>query len=374
MLPEGDDPWSATKKDVREALRESGAEATVATVAAVEGSAYRRPGAKMLVTPAGVTTGAVTAGCLEDPIVDICGSVRRTGRSRTEQFDLTESDETWGLGLGCNGVIDLLVEPRDDSWTPVLSALRDEDPVTVVTVVESATETAVGNRVVISGEQTLAVPDREPIPSSCTRRAEETIEQVTGTGRTSTVSVDDTTLLVDGLTPIPELLLFGSQSDLGPLVTLGSQAGFRVSVHSPRGGVDESTIPHADDVRTDHPSTIASGTADEHTYAVVMSHNLVDDRLAVETLLRETDVPYVGVMGPRDRFDRLHDGLVRDGVALTPAELERVAAPVGLDLGGSTPTDIALSIISEIVAVHNGREGGRLREQTGPIHPTEPGR
>lgn len=374
MLPEGDDPWSATKKDVREALRESGAEATVATVAAVEGSAYRRPGAKMLVTPAGVTTGAVTAGCLEDPIVDICGSVRRTGRSRTERFDLTESDETWGLGLGCNGVIDLLVEPRDDSWTPVLSALRDEDPITVVTVVESATETAVGNRVVISGEQTLAVPDREPIPSSCTRRAEETIEQVTGTGRTSTVSVDDTTLLVDGLTPIPELLLFGSQSDLGPLVTLGSQAGFRVSVHSPRGGVDESTIPHADDVRTDHPSTVAPGTADEHTYAVVMSHNLVDDRLAVETLLRETDVPYVGVMGPRDRFDRLHDGLVRDGVALTPAELERVAAPVGLDLGGSTPTDIALSIISEVVAVHNGREGGRLREQTGPIHPTEPGR
>jgi len=374
MLPEGDDPWSATKKDVREALRESGAEATVATVAAVEGSAYRRPGAKMLVTPAGVTTGAVTAGCLEDPIVDICGSVRRTGRSRTERFDLTGSDETWGLGLGCNGVIDLLVEPRDDSWTPVLSALRDEDPVTVVTVVESATETAVGNRVVISGEQTLAVPDREPIPSSCTRRAEETIEQVTGTGRTSTVSVDDTTLLVDGLTPIPELLLFGSQSDLGPLVTLGSQAGFRVSVHSPRGGVDESTIPHADDVRTDHPSTVAPGTADEHTYAVVMSHNLVDDRLAVETLLRETDVPYVGVMGPRDRFDRLHDGLVRDGVALTPAELERVAAPVGLDLGGSTPTDIALSIISEVVAVHNGREGGRLREQTGPIHPTEPGR
>jgi len=374
MLPEGDDPWSATKKDVREALRESGAEATVATVAAVEGSAYRRPGAKMLVTPAGVTTGAVTAGCLEDPIVDICGSVRRTGRSRTERFDLTGSDETWGLGLGCNGVIDLLVEPRDDSWTPVLSALRDEDPVTVVTVVESATETAVGNRVVISGEQTLAVPDREPIPSSCTRRAEETIEQVTGTGRTSTVSVDDTTLLVDGLTPIPELLLFGSQSDLGPLVTLGSQAGFRVSVHSPRGGVDESTIPHADDVRTDHPSTVAPGTADEHTYAVVMSHNLVDDRLAVETLLRETDVPYVGVMGPRDRFDRLRDGLVRDGVALTPAELERVAAPVGLDLGGSTPTDIALSIISEVVAVHNGREGGRLREQTGPIHPTEPGR
>jgi xanthine dehydrogenase accessory factor len=374
MLPEGADPWSATKKDVREALRDRGTEAAVVTVAAVEGSAYRRPGAKMLVTPAGVTTGAVTAGCLEEPVVDICDSVRRTGGARTERFDLTGSDETWGLGLGCNGVVDLLVEPRDGSWDPILSALGEEDPVTVVTIVESATETAVGDRVVISGEQTLAVPDRDPIPSNYLRGVEDTIEQVTGTGRTSTVSVADATLLIDRLMPVPELLLFGSQRDLGPLVTLGSQAGFRVSVHSPRGGVDESTFPRADDVRTGRPSTVAPGAAEEHTYAVVMSHNLVDDRLAVEALLRETDVPYVGVMGPRDRFDRLHDELVRDGVALTPAELDRVAAPVGLDLGGSTPTDIALSVISEVVAVRNDREGGRLREGTGPIHPTEPGR
>jgi xanthine dehydrogenase accessory factor len=374
MPSEGVDPWSATNKDVREALREPAAEATVVTVAAVEGSAYRRPGAKMLVTPAGVTTGAVTAGCLEEPVVDICDGVRRTGRSRTERFDLTGTDETWGLGLGCNGVIDLLVEPRDGSWNPVLSALREGDPVTVVTVVESAAETAVGDRVAVGGEQTLAVPDRDPIPSNYLRGAEDAIERVTGTGRTSTVSVDDATLLIDGLTPVPELLLFGSQNDLGPLVTLGSRAGFRVSIHSPRGGVDESTFPRADDVRTGHPSTVAPGAPEQHTYAVVMSHNLVDDRLAVETLLRETDVPYVGVMGPRDRFDSLRDQLVRDGVALTADERNRVAAPVGLDLGGSTPTDIALSVISEVVAVRNDREGGRLREETGPIHPTEPGR
>jgi xanthine dehydrogenase accessory factor len=374
MPSEGADPWSATNKDVREALREPGGEATVVTVAAVEGSAYRRPGAKMLVTPAGVTTGAVTAGCLEDPVVDICDSARQAGASRTERFDLTGTDETWGLGLGCNGVIDLLVEPRDRSWSPILSALREGDPVTVVTVVESAAETATGDRVAVEGGRTRAVPDRDPIPSNYLEGAQDTIEQVTGTGQTSTVSVDDATLLVDGLTPVPELLLFGSQSDLGPLVTLGSQAGFRVSVHSPRGSVDESTFPRADDVRTGHPSTVAPGPAEKHTYAVVMSHNLLDDRIAVETLLRETDVPYVGVMGPRDRFDRLREELPRDGVVLTADELGRVAAPVGLDLGGGTPTDIALSVVSEVVAVRNDREGGRLREQTGPIHPTEPGR
>ncbi len=367
---EGDnaDPWSATEKDVRDALATAGRTATVATVADVEGSAYRRPGAKMLVTGERVDTGAVTAGCLEPSVVDICDSVHTTGRSRTERFDLTDSDDAWGLGLGCNGVIDLLVEPRDRSWDAVLEASASGPPVAVVTVVDAGPETAVGDRVIVDDAGVQTVPDRGPVPISLLDRAEDTVDRIVGTGRTTTASVGDATLLADGLAPIPELLLFGSQNDLGPMVALGSQAGFRVTIHAQRAGIDESTVPDANTVRIGHPSTVAEGTG-EHTYAVVMSHNLVDDRLAVETLLNETNVPYVGVMGPRERFDRL-----REDLALTAEQLERVAAPVGLDLGGGTPTDIALSTVSEVVAVHNGRDGGRLRDRSGPIHPTEPNR
>lgn len=368
MGAEDTDPWSATERDVRAALRTSGGEATVATVAAVEGSAYRRPGAKMLVTAEGVETGAVTAGCLEPSVVDVCERVRRTGRAATERFDLTGTGGSWGLGLGCDGVIDVLVEPRDKSWDAVLDAVDDEEAIAVVTVVESGPETTVGDRVVVAESGVRSVPDREPVPRARLTRAEDAIDRVVGTDQTMTVTAGDAALLVDGLTPVPELLLFGSQNDIGPVVGLGRQAGFAVSVHSPRGGLDGSAFPRADAVHTGHPSTVGEGVG-EHTYAVVMSHNLVDDRIAVETLLRETDVPYVGVMGPRERFDRL-----RDELTLTADELDRVAAPVGLDLGGSTPTDIALSIVSELVAVHNGRDGGRLRERSGPIHPTEPGR
>jgi len=371
MVSENTDPWSATEKDVREQLATLGPDATVATVAAVDGSAYRRPGAKMLVTADGAATGAVTAGCLEPSVLDCCERVHRTGVSETERFDLTGESETWGLGLGCNGVIDLLVEPRDRSWDPVTEALDSGLAVAVVTAVESGPETAVGDRVLVDETGSRAVPDRDPVSRIHLERATDTIDRLIGTAETTTVDVGETTLLIDGLTPLPELLLFGSQNDLGPLVTLGSRTGFRVSVHSPRSGIDEAAVPRADDVRTGHPSTVAAGVTDEHTYAVVMSHNLVDDRIAVETLLRETDVPYVGVMGPRDRFERLRDELARDGVSLTAAELDRVAAPVGLDLGGSTPTDIALSIVSEVVAVHNDCSGGRLKDRTGPIHPTE---
>jgi len=370
MGSEDADPWSATKKDLREALASHDVQATVATVAAVDGSAYRRPGAKMLVTADGGATGAVTAGCLEPLVLDCCDRARRTGRPRVERFDLTSEDETWGLGLGCNGVIDLLAEPRDLSWNPIVETLNN-GPAVVVTAVESGAETAVGDRVLVDEAGSRAVPDRDPVPRPHLEGATDTIDRVTGTDKTTTVDVGETTLLIDGLTPVPELLLFGSQNDLSPLVTLGNQTGFRVVVHSPRGSIDDSTFPRADDVRTGHPSTVAAGVTDEHTYAVVMSHNLVDDRLAVETLLQETNVPYVGVMGPRDRFERLRDGLAHDGVELTAAELDRVAAPVGLDLGGSTPTGIALSIVSEVVAVHNDRSGGRLKDRAGPIHPTE---
>lgn len=367
MASEDDDPWRANRKDVRTALDTVGTEGTVVTVADVEGSAYRRPGAKMVVTAAGIDRGAVTAGCLEPSVVDICESVRETGRSRTERFDLTESGESWGLGLGCNGIIDLLIEPRDRSWDVILEAVQASVPITVVTIVESDAETAVGDRVVID-DGVRSVPDRDDIPDRYLDRARDTVDRVAGTGQTATVSSGDTTLLVDSLEPTPELLLFGSQNDLGPVVSLGNRAGFAVSVHSPRGGIDESAFPRADVVRTGHPSTVSDGVGD-HTYAVVMSHNLVDDKLALETLLRETNLSYVGVMGPRERFDR-----IRSEISLTTDELDRVAAPVGLDLGGSTPTDIALSIVSEVVAVHNGRDGGRLREQSGPIHPTETGR
>jgi len=368
MPTEDADPWNATQKDVRDAIDSGGTTATVATVAAVEGSAYRRPGAKMLVTDEGVDTGAVTAGCLEPSVVDICESVRTTGQSRTARFDLTDSGEAWGLGLGCNGIIDLLVEPRDGSWDAILDTSSREGGAAVVTVVDAGPETAVGDRVIVDESGVRPVPDRSPVPRSHLDGPEDTIDRIAGTGHSSTVSTGEVTLLVDGLAPIPELLLFGSQNDLGSVAALGSRSGFRVTVHAQRAGVDESTFPRADAVRTGHPSTVADG-AGEHTYAVVMSHNLVDDRLAVETLLRESDVPYVGVMGPRERFDRL-----REELSLTADQLDRVAAPVGLDLGGGTPTDIALSIVSEVVAVHNGRDGGRLRDRSGPIHPTESSR
>ncbi|MFC6837787.1 XdhC family protein [Halomarina ordinaria] len=351
---------------------ECDADSVVVTVADVEGTAYRRPGAKMLVRGDGTSVGAVTAGCLEDSVTALSMEVLDAGGPRLVTFDLMEEDEdAWGLGLGCNGVIDVLLEPLDASWRGPLDELDAGGSATVLTVVDStAPNVPVGARVYTDGSsRPREVAERDSIPGSVVESVASVVSARHGRGGATTVEVGTergtVTVLVDGLVPVSTLLLSGSQPDVHPVARVASAAGFEVAVHSPRGARGPEDFPHADRVETGHPSTVgASVEVPEHTYAVVMTHNLVDDRIAVEALLTETAVPYVGVMGPRDRFERLRD---RSDV-VAGADPDRIATPVGLDLGGGEPMEIALSIVSEVLAVSNGREGGRLRDDEGPIH------
>lgn len=375
MIEESKQPWSVTASDLRGQMRralERDTDGVVVTVADVEGTAYRRPGAKMLVDGDGTPVGAVTAGCLEDSITELSAAVLDAGEPRRERFDLLEDDDgTWGLGLGCNGVIDVLLEPLDASWRTPLDELAAGRPVTVLTVIDSTvSDVPVGARSYRDGDgQLRAAAEREPVPADVVDAVGSTVSEVHGRETAVTVEVEDErgsiSVLIDGLEPVPKLLLFGSQPDINPVARVGSDAGFEVIVHSPRGARGPEDFPNADAVETGHPSTVgASVSAAEYTYAVVMAHNLVDDRIAVETLLSETAVPYVGLMGPRDRFERLQE----DSADIADDDLDRIATPVGLDLGGGEPTEIALSIVSEVLAVSNGREGTRLTNNDGPIH------
>ena len=374
MMDASKRPWSMTSRELRGRLRqelERDARSVVVTVADVTGSAYRRPGAKMLVDDNGTPAGAVTAGCLANPITELSMAVLDTGEPRRETFNLMEDDaDTWGIGLGCNGIIDVLVEPLDESWRAPLDSLAAGTPVTVLTVIESTIpDVPVGARSYV-GESgpPRAVATRDPVPDAVVNDVESTVSMVHGQENAVTVEVETergtATVLVDGLEPVPTLLLVGSQPDIHPVARVGSDAGFEVSVHSSRGARGPDAFPNADSVETGHPSTVGESVeAPEYTYAVVMTHNLVDDRIAVETLLSETTVPYVGLMGPRDRFERL-----RDDDVIADDEFDRIATPVGLDLGGGEPIEIALSIVSEALAVSNGREGTRLKHRDGPVH------
>lgn len=374
--PNDSDPWSVSEpalfRELRRTLKEDES-AVLATIVDVEGSAYRRPGAKMLVPADGESLGAVTAGCLEGPVVDLAASVRENGRPQLETFDLMDDDE-WGLGLGCNGVIDLLLEPVDESLDPVFSALDDRKPVIVLTTVESNNSlVSVGDRTVVDANgEPAPSSERESLPDAVVDEVVSVTRELRSEGKSATVDVStgdgDVRVFVDSVEPAPRLLLFGNQNDVQPVSRLGREVGFEVVVASARGATAaDEDFPHAHEVVATRPTDLPE-LADERTYAVLMSHNFLDDRLAFEALQESPDVPYIGLMGPRDRFDRIRDELAEEGTTFTEDQLERVSTPIGLDLGGGEPVQIALSIVSETLAIHNGRSGGRLRDKEGPIH------
>jgi len=384
-----DDEWSVPETAVMGSISEALAEgrpAVVATITAVEGSAYRRPGAKMLVDDES-GMGSITAGCLEDEVVRMAQKVLETGRPRVERFDLTD-DEEWGLGLGCNGVIDLLLEPLDDRFAALLDRYAaGEDGLAFAVTDPGGTDLAVGDRAYAPDGDLSAVTGGgggAGLPDWLVDRVAETAREMYERGRSETVTVevpdehsesggdaeagDAVRVFVDSVLAPPDLYVLGSGNDAKPVSELAAKADFRVTVVAFRGGRAESeSFPHADRVVSASAPRVAEELDfDEDSYAVVMSHNFVDDRMVAEALL-ETPVEYIGLMGPESRFERLR-GELEDSRGLSDEDLERLYAPIGIDLGGGAPYQIAMSIVGEALAVHNGREPTHLRERRSPIH------
>ncbi|WP_137290560.1 XdhC family protein [Natronorubrum halophilum] len=373
------DSWGVPTLDLFELLEETierdGGQA-VATVVNVDGSAYRRPGAKMVLGEDGPAYGGITAGCLEGPLRGVAREVVAENVPRVVTFDLTGDEDGWGLGLGCEGIVDVLVEPVDETWREPVAAFHRGESRALVTAVDGTDSVPTGARTVVSPDgSTAESADRATIPHPVLEPIETAVHARIEDGGSSSHAVETAAgtveLFVDGITPATRLLLFGGQPDVRPVTRLARDVGLHTTVATARGAqADESAFPRADRVVATHPTDL-DGLVDERTAVVLMSHNFLDDRLALETLL-DTQAPFIGLMGPRERFQRLRGELEEDGVTLAEADRERIASPVGLDLGGGEPVEIALSIVSEVVAASNGKRGGRLRNKQGPIHDRPP--
>ncbi|MDZ7702431.1 MAG: XdhC family protein [Halobacteriales archaeon] len=369
-----DEPdWGVPETDVLAhlgALLDAGEPAVLATVIGVEGSAYRRPGAKMVVEEDGGGSGHITAGCLEDEVFELADEVLAAGEPRVETYDLmTDGDDIWGLGVGCNGVIDILLEPIDDGLAPAVAAHDRGEPVAVLTALSG--DVPLGARAFYTPDGGVAAG--EGIPDWLADAAAEPAAALLEAGASETLTVSGAAgtaeLFVDSLRPAPELAVFGSGHDVGPVVELAKRAGFRVTVVGYRGAADlEERFPRADATVTAAPGRVDDAVdLDGDTHAVVMTHNFIDDRLTVEALV-DAGVPYIGLMGPRERFEEMLEEFEAEGRSFGPAALDAVYTPVGLDVGGGSPYQIATSIVAEVLAVANGRDPGHLREREAPIH------
>jgi len=369
--------WSASDSEVFEQTRaalEAGEPGVLATIVEVRGNAYRRPGAKMLIFEDGGGIGAVTAGCLEDEILELAADVREDGSPRVERFDLMGDDDVWGLGVGCNGVIDVLLEPLDASYEPAIEAFERGEDVAVLTVLESdPPDVDSGDRFYLESDDEQNSLDGDEPERRLVEELREPALKLAASGKSDTVELEidgaSVSVFVDGQSSPADLVVVGTGHDVSPLVDAAKHADFRVTVTGFRGGMaTEERFPRADSVVSTSPARITEDVEfDRNTYVVVMTHNFVDDRLALGELV-ETPVPYIGLMGPTDRFERMLDRFETEDDPIDDSQIERIYTPIGLDLGGGSPYQIAYSIVAELLAVRNDRTPQHLRDRKGTIH------
>lgn len=356
--------WSVPERELMANVRErldADEPTMLATVADVRGSAYRRPGAKMVVSPTEGGVGAITAGCLEDEVRQLADRILGDGEPTLETFDLMGDDDVWGLGVGCNGIIDVFLEPLDEGMRPAVEAYDRNEATTVATVVASDDD-----RIEV-GERGYA-DEFEGLPEEVGDAVRDADAQRSGTMDVETER-GTVTVFVDRITPPADLVVIGSGHDVTPVIDLASNVDFRVTVVTFRGADRAADrFAAADRVLSTSPRSLTDDvTLDENTYVVVMTHNFIDDRFAVGELL-STDVPYVGLMGPKERFEEMLEAFEEEDEEFSKDDLTSIYTPVGLDLGGGAPYQVAHSIVAEALAVRNDRDGGHLRATDGFVH------
>ncbi len=310
----------------------------LATLVTVEGSSYRRPGARLLVCADGLRVGSISGGCLEEDVIARATKVRATGEPDSVVYDTTsENDVVWGVGLGCHGVVRVLLEriQPHPPWAEALAKnFRARRPTALAVTHGGRERKEWGTR--------LAAPGDCPDPAA---------------------------LFLNEVSPPTALIVFGAGDDAQPLARLAKELGWTITIADPRAAFATSTrFPQADALIVGPADSLVKRVnPDPDSVAVVMTHHYVHDVPILRDLLTRP-LAYTGLLGPRKRAEKILDDLAAAGVAVSPELRARLHAPVGLDLGADSPEQVALSIVAEIQATLARRNAQPLRNRTRPIH------
>ena len=342
-------------------LTAAGRRAALATVVRIVGSSYRRPGAKFLIEGTGDTLSSVSGGCLEADVCEVARTVLTTGTPSLRHYSTgADEDIVWGLGLGCNGLVDVFVQPATEGALAELGAglrglLAGDSPFALITVVDGE---SLGASLVVGPEGSVhgSLGSAE-LDGLAVEHARASLPA----GRSAVQTIAGRDVFFEIPPPPPHLVVCGAGDDARPLVAYAADAGFRVTVVDHRPAfLDPSWFPQASRRLLARPETPVDLPPAARSLAVVKTHSLAHDREWVRRLLA-AGLPYVGVLGPHARTEAIlrEVGMPGDG---------RVYGPVGLDLGADGPRQVALSIVAELLAFTAGREPRHLSERKEAIH------
>jgi len=356
----------------------AGKRMALATVVHVNGSSYRRPGARMLVTDDGMLTGAISGGCLEGDALRKALLVINQQQNKLVTYDTTDEDDAkFGVQLGCNGIVHILFEPIDPDMAdhPVillqqLSAKRQEGVLITLFSLQHPQE-------LLPGTCLLLLPDAETTGTLDESYRQQLLQDAAAVLSTKTsiakdYAVEETllTAFIEFVQPPVALVIVGAGNDALPLAGIGRILGWHVTVADGR-------VTHANLQRFPTVNRLITGKAEEvaaqinidpQTVFVLMTHNYNYDIALLKLLVKQHDCPYIGSLGPRKKLERMIADLKEEGIILSPDQTARIFGPVGLDLGAETAEEIALAIAAEIKKVTSDKSGISLREKEAPIH------
>lgn len=321
-----------------------GEQAALLTITQVKGSAYRRPGAKMMMTETGKMLGTLSGGCLEADLYGWAEKAFEQGEPRLVHYDLSEN-ELWSLGIGCKGTLEIAIfpiSPNDPFWQTVHGAVGQDRAISL------ALELPTGARVAFAQTQVIA-GDAGDLPEAVLRQLTERVESRT---RAEVVVVGQRRFYIDTMRPNERLIISGAGHDAAPVAELAARSGFRVTILDPRekyNGIIR--FPQAEHLLVEpeqaNPEALAA------SWWLIMNHLQTRDEAALRLAL-QAQPKFIGVLGPLARTREMLDHI---GAGM---ENGPIHAPIGLDVGAETIEEVAVSIMSELLAVRSGRSGQSL--------------
>ena len=332
------------------------------TVFETAGSTYSKAGQHMIIDADGNFCGMLSGGCLEGDLVERARTVTESGEAQTATYDLGADDELWGLGVGCDGTMRVLLQPlsKENDYQPfaaIAEVLNGGTPALIATVIASELVTVEpGAAVVFREDESNSFGIDDDIVERITRETSFAGVAVT---RNIEYRNGSCRVLVSKLSPAPALLIFGAGLDSEPLARFAAELGWRCTVvdHRPAYIEARNYPPHTQSLCCNTDELDTHVDLDAYDMAIVMSHHLVSDRSYLERLAHSR-VGYVGLLGPPGRRDRLLDEL---GDLATNLR-DRLRGPAGIVLGGRGPGPIALEIVAEMqqYLAERGQVGGSV--------------
>ncbi|HEU4858248.1 MAG TPA: XdhC/CoxI family protein [Chitinophagaceae bacterium] len=367
-------------RDILKAFDEAqklGKQTALATVVHVEGSSYRRPGARMLIEDDGQLTGAISGGCLEGDALRKALLVMSEKRSKLVTYDTMDDDDAkFGVGLGCNGIIQVLIEPIDTAnpnnpiqYLKAINEKRQKAVLITLFSLQDKKDPQYGTCLFLEENGNLI--DHTPVLKDVlVADAREALVNQTSSFKNYISNDHNLTVFIEMIKPPVSVIIIGAGNDVMPLVDMAEILGWETIVVDGRANyAKKERFVSACQVLVSKPEQVLEQIEiDEHTVFLLMTHNYNYDMAMLKQLLQKS-ISYIGMLGPKKKRERMLNELKDEGLIFTEQQLSVLHSPVGLDIGAETSEEIAVSILAEIKALFAGKDVQSLRTINEVIHP-----